>query len=215
MTDFTGDLNIDLSNGNLKAHDLSGEILLRVNFGDLDVQSVKNGQIDLSYGELHLDEAGEIQVRASSASIYSDHIRQLTLDAKRSKFYLGKVDNIKGTTYFSTLEVDDLRELISLNSRYGSVDLKNIGQKVSMVNLTTYDTDLSLTLNPEDTYGLDLLVDDKTEVLYSAKITNIDTPDKPVPDKKIQVKYTIGDKKNKAIPLKLNCEAGRVSLKMK
>jgi len=84
-----------------------------------------------------------------------------------------------------------------------------------MVNLTTYDTDLSLTLNPEDTYGLDLLVDDKTEVLYSAKITNIDTPDKPVPDKKIQVKYTIGDKKNKAIPLKLNCEAGRVSLKMK
>ena len=215
MTDFTGDINIDLSNGNLKAHNLSGEILLRVNFGDLDVQSVKNGQIDLSYGELHLDEAGEIQVSGSSASIYSDHIRQLTLDAKRSKLYLGKVDNIKGMTYFSTLEVDDLKELISLNSRYGSVDLKNIGQKVSMVNLTTYDTDLSLTLNPEDTYGLDLLVNDKTEVLYSAKITNIDTPDKPVPDKKIQVKYTIGDKKHKAIPLKLNCEAGRVSLKMK
>jgi hypothetical protein len=215
MTDFTGDLNVDLSNGNLKAHDLCGEIMLKVNFGDLDVQSVKKGQIDLSYGELHLDEADEIRLNASSASIYSDQIRQLALDAKRSKLYLEKVGNINGTTYFTTIELDDLSELMTLNTRYGSVDIKNIGQKVSMINLITYETDLTLTLNPKDTYGLDLLVNDKTEVLYSAKITNIDTQDKPAGDKKIQVKYTIGDKKHKAIPLKLSCEAGRVSLKMK
>lgn len=215
LTDFSGSMSIDLSNGNLKAHDLTGPLNLVVNFGDVDIQTLNEAEITLNYGEFHLDEGHQLKLNNRSASVYANKIDHLSLDGKRSKYYLDELENLDGESYFSNMDIDLLTQSMSLNVRYGALDLKSVGSKVTTLDLTSNDADLTLMLEPEKSYNIQLLVTDKTEVLYSSKITNIKTDEARTADDKIKATCTIGPKKQPVVPVNITSEAGRLSLKMK
>lgn len=215
LTDFSGKLDIDLSNGNLKAHDLLGQVKLVVNFGDADIQSVENAEITVNYGELHLDDGQQIKLNNRSASVYFNQIEQLILDGKRSKYYIDEVGILYGESYFSNLNIDHLTHSMNLNAHYGTLELKSISTNASSIEVTSFDADITLVLEPDKSYEVQLEVTDKTEVLYSSKITNIKTDEKLTSDNKIKATCSIGPKKQPFVPIKINSEAGRLSLKMK
>ncbi len=214
-TDHKGPIEIDLSNGDLKAHHFSGKTKIKTEFGDSDIEIIDNGRLDISYGEFHLEEGGQIEMVSKSSKIYMPVVDQLSIDSKRDKVYLKNVKDISGTTYFSTIELDQLNKKLVLSTKYGDIDIRSFSDGVESVNLKSVNTDVTLHFPDEKHYKMDIVVDEKTEVMYSADIKNITSKEISGDEKLIQVKCEIGSVKNKTVPLDIDCRAGTLSLKLK
>ena len=213
-TDLSGNLDITLSNGDLKAHRLSGITNMNTEFGNIDIQIIDNGNLTISYGELQLESSANLTLSGRSSELTINEVSQLNLDSKRDKLYLDNVGTIIGQTYFSTLKVEELNTKIDLTSKYGSTEVKKLSGKMKSFLLKSDDSDVKLNFTKENKYSLDMTVDEKTQVYYSANITNIKTTNLGGDDKLISVKSTIGSGTQTPLNLKLDVRAGTVSLKL-
>ena len=214
-TDHTGPLEIDLSNGNLKAHYLSGKTKITTEFGDADIRKIDYGQLRINYGELRLEGGGEIDLESKSSEFYLSYIESLSLNSKRDQFYIDTVGNLKGNTYFSLIQIDRLNSGLNLATKYGDVDIKNFSDDFESFNLKTNDTDVTLHFTDDKYYKLNIITDKETEVYYSAEIENITSEKLEGEEKLIQVTCQTGSDKSKTVPLEINSRGGNLSLKLK
>jgi len=111
------------------------------------------------------------------------------------------------------MKVNELKTKLDLTSKYGSTELEKLGKMKSFL-LKSDDSDIKLNFLKESKYSLDMTVDEKTQVYYSANITNINTTNLGGDDKLISVKSAIGSGTQTPLNLKLDVRAGTVSLKL-
>ena len=214
-TDHSGELEIQISNGDLKAHHLSGKTVIESEFGDANIEKMDNGNLTISYGELHLDYAEHLVIESKSSKFYIDKVADLELNSRRDKFYLGNVAIIKGASNFTLVEIDELISKFNLTTKYGDIDVKSFNDKTESFNINANDTDITLHFTDGKRYTIGATVDSKTEVMYSANIINITSKELDGKEKLIEVKCTIGNNNAKKVPINMDVRSGRVSLKLK
>jgi len=78
--------------------------------------------MNINYSELHLEEGGQINIESKSSRLYLTDVDQLNLNSKRDKFYINEITDISGTTYFSTVDVDQLNAKLDLTTKYGDIN---------------------------------------------------------------------------------------------
>jgi hypothetical protein len=214
-TDHSGELEIELSNGDLKAHHLAGRTKLTHEFGDANIKQIDDGELNISYGELHLENAEKLTIESKSSKLYIHKVSDLDLNSRRDKYYLNKAGYIRGLTNFSLIEIDELTQKLNLTSKYGDVVVKNFSDEVESFKIEANDADITLHFIDNKYYKLDATVDDRTEVMYSADIKNISSKELGGDEKLIEVKCFIGTDKSLTVPVKMDVRAGSVSLKLK
>lgn len=214
-TDHRGELEIDLSNGDLKANDLSGKTSITSEFGNVNVKVIKDAKLTISYGELHLDQGGQLIIESKSTKFYIDDVDKIEFNSKRDKFYLENIGQVDGYTDFSLIEIDQLKKSLNLTTKYGDLEVKSFADGTKSLNVNSQDTDITLHFPDEKKYKMDILVNGDTEVLYSAEIKNITSKDLEGSEKLIQVDCTVGTSKTKVVPIKIDSRGGSLSLKLK
>lgn len=214
-TDHKGPIEIDLSNGDLKAHHFSGETKITSEFGSVDIKKIDNGQLTINYGELRLEEGGQIELESKSSEFHISNIDKLNINSKRDKFYVKNAGTLSGSTYFTVVSLEQLELKLDLITKYGDIDIASFSDNVDALGLKTNDTDVTLHFIDDKYYDMDIIVNDRTSVLYSAEIKNITSKDLAGDEKLIQVKCQVGTNKNNTVPVTIDTRAGSLSLKLK
>jgi hypothetical protein len=214
-TDHTGNLEIELSNGDLKAYHLSGETKINIEFGNANVKQIENGMIQVSYGEMQIDEANRIIVESKSSKFYIKEADDLDINSKRDKFYLGQAGYMHGLTNFSTIEADVVTQKVDLATKYGDVDLKSFADSFENLNIKSENTDIIFHFTDDKQYEMEFVLDERTQVMYSADIENITSKNLDEDGKIIEVKCIVGNNPRRVAPLKLDSKGGTISLKLK
>ena len=214
-TDHTGEVEIDLSNGDLKAHKFSGKTKITSEFGNVNLKEIDDGTLNISYGEMKIENAGRAVIESKSSKFYMDEVQDLELNSRRDKFYLDKVGSLSGLTNFTTIEIDELTDKFNLTAKYGDVDVKSFSDEVVSFKMKANDADLTLHFIDNKYYKIDAKVNGQTEVMYSSDIKNISSRDLNDDEKLIEVKCLIGTDKSMTVPINLDVRAGSVSLKLK
>jgi len=156
MDDYEGSLNLTLSYGDMKANRLLGRSDIKLTSGDGEINYLKDGQMYISYGNIHVGDAGKLFVQTRSSNITIDKSVSLKLDSRRDKVYLNNVTSLSGTSYFSNLNITSLQSDLNLTSRYGDLAVNNIQRSFSSINLSSELTDLALAFEKPLTFSLDL-----------------------------------------------------------
>ena len=214
-TDHSGEITIELSNGDLKAHYLSGKTTIKTDFGNSTIHKINNGRLNINYGELYLEEGVNLNIESKSAEIHLQEIVDLQMDSKRDKYFVQNIASIRGTTYFSRINIAEIKNQFDLNTKYGDVDIKGFSDELTSFTIKTHDSDITLHFTDDKQYDLDILVDVLTKVYYSAEIENIKTKKLLNLEKQIQIDCIIGDNSQQIIPITINSRAGSLSLKRK
>ena len=214
-TNHSGRLHIELSNGDLKAHHLSGRTNITNEFGNVNIKQIDDGSLNINYGELEIENAGNLSVESKSSKFFIDEVADLYLNSRRDKFSIKKAGSIHGVTNFTGIKVDELDQKINLTTKYGDVDIKSFSDYVESIDIKSVDTDITLHFTDPKQYELDILVNDKTQVMYSADITNIISRQLDDKENLIEVKCIVGNNKTRIVPVKLDSRGGSLSLKLK
>ena len=213
MEDHSGDVEVQLSNGDLNAGDLSGNVQVTSEFGIVDIHNAGYLKLNIKYGGLYLKYADLLDVISKSSEFHLSKAMTLKLNSKRDKFFVDYLQKIKGQAEFSYFEIKELNSSLDLAMKYGDLDIKYFGDNLTSFKLQTENTNVTLHFPGNNEYHLDALVTKETEVYYSASITNI-KQNKLKDDKElILVECVVG--KGKVVPMKVNANSGTLSLKTK
>lgn len=214
MANHSGYFKLTLSNGDLKAHNLTGNTELDIEFGDATINQINEGSLSVRYGNCNLEQAEKLILTGQSAEFYLGIINELTLDSKRDKISIEEVGSLSGKTYFSRVVVEEILESIDLSTKYGSFKLNEFGANVKNTKLNLYNTSVNLYFRKGNNYSLNIISDEKAEITYSSELGEFTTKDLPGKEKFKEATCVIGSK-NQAIPISIEIKAGLLTLKMK
>lgn len=136
---------LDISNGNLKAEDLKGDVYLNLRFCDADISSVQQADISLKSAELNLETADNLKLQSSSSTIHLSSVDQLRLVSRTDKISITKIGSLEGRSSFSKIRLKNLEHGLDLETNYGTLTLEEVYSDFSEVLVRGKSTDMNLT----------------------------------------------------------------------
>jgi hypothetical protein len=211
-TDHNGKVDITLSNGDLKAHSFTGPTRLKLEFGNASIDEITNANISLGYEEFNLEKADEITFETRSSKVYITSCEKLHIDSKRDRYYIKSIDELTGEAFFSYLSLDKATSKINIKTSYGDFKLLGISDTFTRMDFTSQYSDITLYLNEEHLFELEITRDDHSEIISSA--TLISQKEDPVEgmDDIFRAVITSGNEARPKVPVFIHIKSGKIYL---
>ena len=209
-TDHTGKVDINLSNGDLKGNAFSGQTRLKIEFGNVTIDRITSGNINLGYAEMNLDDGGDMTIESRSSKIYLNNCTKLNLDSRRDRYYVKSAGELTGETFFTYLSLDKVVSKINLKTNYGDVKLMAIADGFSRMDFSSEYSDINIYLDDEHLYEFEITRDDRSQVMASA--APISKKEEPVPgmEKMFRSSIIAGKADKPKIPVIINIKSGKI-----
>ncbi len=180
LPDVTGDLDVDLSHGDLRAKEVGKVKLLKVQYGKVNIDKIAQGNLQLGFAELDVESTGELLIKSRSSEYHIASATMLNLESKHDKFYIESVERVVGEVVFSDLNIKKLKYILDVTTKYGDVNVSNINSSFSNISLTGSFTDYSLLFDKGTNFDFDVTMDAGKSFSYpsSTSITSDQTIEK-------------------------------------
>lgn len=192
LDDTDVDFSLALSYGDFSCNRLTGKSEIRITSGNAEIEYIKEGLLFLSYGNLHLHDAGKITAETRSSTVTIDKSTDLRINSRRDKLYLNDLGSLSGESYFSNINGGSLHNEMSFISRYGAINLDNIHKTFSSLNLASEFTRVTLSFDKSASYNLELSHHQEVVFVYPKSIASLKTRVTSVEEKQFLTSGVIG-----------------------
>jgi hypothetical protein len=156
MEDNSGEFAISISNGSFKANSLGKKSSVNMVFCDAKINSIASGKIDASFSEVSIGETEDLTINSISSKYEIKKAGIIRGESRRDKFYIGNINSLQGSAYFTDYRINNIVKEINLTTRYGSINADFIEKGFESVNINSGYSDLSLSFDPGSSYNLDI-----------------------------------------------------------
>ncbi len=147
IDDLKGAVNVSLSNGDIKVNNLEGESNINLNFGNGVINFLQNAKLTLAYTDFEIKSADQININSRSSKIKIEEANILSIQSRRDKFTITKLDNLFGDSYFSDLWIYKLNEEVNYAPKYGDIKIDTVARQFSYININSEYTDINFIFN--------------------------------------------------------------------
>lgn len=212
IDDYSGEAEIDLSNGNLKSHDFKGKVDITLNFADATINEMKNGRFDCNYSELYIKKAESLKISSKSSTLEILEINELDADSRRDKYRLQLIDLLDAQGSFSNFRINELTDRLTLKADYGDLDIKKTSTDFSNIYIESKSADINLYFDSSTKFGFEIThIKSELEFGPNIKIDEEKTLDEK--ENKIKLIGTFGEKtKDNNTKLFINATSGEVNV---
>ncbi len=169
---IVGDINISLSNGDLKANKFEGNSIVKITMGNADIKFIKSGKFFTNYSELDIGESDQIHIDSKLSKINIDKVNIIKLSSKKDKIYINSAEQVFGESYFSDIWVYSLKTKMSFKSNYGNLNIELLLKNFKFVDATLEYTDMNVFFESGATFDIDI-TDKGSHVQYPLDIANV------------------------------------------
>lgn len=212
LDDYEGIAEIDLSNGKLKAQNLTKKTTLTLDFAGATINSLPDGIINSNYSDVLIKTSGQLDISTKSSEIEINENNRLTINSRRDKFIVRQTENIEADASFSDFRISSLTNMASLRLNYGDLEIEKVEAGFNDLLLTSSSTDININFSPESTFNFEL-TESKTDVDMEEAfvVTERDEIDSSEQTNNIQGHY--GDVTDGKEKLQINSTSGSISLR--
>ena len=149
LNDYNGPVELDLSYGALKIGNLNGpaEIKISFNKGENMIESMNNGELKISYSDLELGKANNINLDNEFSKVVINQANVMEADVSYGNLTVGSVQQMKGDLEFSSLDLGTVSNILVLDISYGkSLKIDNVNPGIKQIEIDSEFTSMSLTL---------------------------------------------------------------------
>lgn len=210
-SDHNGEFDLNLSNGDFKANDLTGEVKLDLSFGNAGINSIGNGSLKANYLELELGYAGDLTAESKSSTYNIEKVDILKLNSRRDKFFINTLGSIVGTTSFSYLTIRGFSKNVRLTSEYGEMKMKGIQNSFSVIDINAKYTDIVFQVSDDLNCFVDIEQTESTGIYYPDHFTGLSVIPYDKKEEKAYTKGHIGNKERAVGGIKITIQSGKVA----
>ena len=156
LGDYKGEIQINISNGKLKAGDLPKRTNLDLSFADATIGNLPNATIISNYSDINLKNSGAVRFESKSSTIEIQNSEELNIDSHRDKYRIRLADKIEAAGSFSHFMVNELKGKANFRMSFGSLDMEKIVSSFSNIYVEGRSTDVNLYFNPEAKFNFEI-----------------------------------------------------------
>lgn len=149
MENCTGKLKIDLAHGDFKAHQIKRAKSIKVQYGDINIKELKEGNIITKFGDVTIDKAEELDLDIVSGDAELDEVDELTLKVTSADVEIEEVNTLNFSSYLGDIEVEKLNKTITGHLKFGSLDVEEVMTGFQGITLSGNNTDISIDFNAQ------------------------------------------------------------------
>ncbi len=208
--DYLGDVDIDLSNGNLKSHDFGGKTNVTLNFADATINEIKTGTLNCNYGDVYLKQADKLSITSKSSEFEINKIKELNVESRHDKFRIQQAGSIDAKGSFSNYRINELTDRGILRVEYGDIEIDNVLPDFSSVYIESNSTDIDLYFKETSNFQFEITkTESETSFSPQVKIDNTETLDEK--ESKVKLTGSFGAKSENA-KLYINAVGGEIGI---
>lgn len=172
LNNHSGEINLDISHGNIRANNLNKVAYLKSNFGNIYIPDVGSLKGNLLFSEIDIEEAENINVIGKSTTFELGNVANLQITTNGDKLNIDKVTQLKITGNLSKINIDKLAKAADITLKYGRVKIKRIEKEVCSFTATGTRTNFDIGVSPSIAFKLEGLTSetDITSLNPSIKI---------------------------------------------
>ena len=209
--DYSGEAEIDLSNGNLKSHDFTGRLNLKLQFADATINQINIGRLDCNYSNIYIKKAENLRVISKSSTFEIQELNDLDTDSRRDKFRITRADFIDGQGSFSNFRINELTDRLTLRAEYGDIDIQQTTSDFSNILIESKSTDINIYFDYQSDFRFEI-IHTKADIHLSNEMQVSEEIKLNEENEKIQLNGIFGEGKNSAQKLIINATSGEVNL---
>ncbi len=209
--DYSGEVEINLSNGNLKSHDFTGKVELVLNFADATINQMKNGRFDCNYSEVYLKKAESLILGSKSSTFEIVELKDLDATSRRDKFRIRLADRVEADGSFSNFRINELTDRLNLRSEYGDLDVEKTATDFSNILIESKSTDINLYFSSQSNFGFEI-THTKTEVDLCHQMEVKEEKKLDEKEGKIKISGNYGKKTTNTPKLIINAVSGELNV---
>jgi hypothetical protein len=175
IDDFDGNINLTLSNGELKANNLSGNTVINLSSGDGVVNSVKEGKLIISYSDFHIKEIDKLTIESRSSRISIEKANFLKLISRRDKINLPEISELYGESYWSDFTIHQLGNELNYSLNSGNLSIDAIEKGFSFIQIVSEYTDLDLVFERGSVFQIDITHHQDVILNYPRQLADLQT----------------------------------------
>ncbi len=162
MDDLGGQVDIELSNGVLKANRLDGNSVIKLGFANAMIKSLGSATMKLSYSDMVLEEVSQLDLESKSSKLNVDSVNVLKINSRRDKLFFKHVEYFYGKGNFSQVWVYDFLRESDVYMKYGELTIEHVVPEFSKIFIESDYTDITLFFDRETSLAFDILHHEKT-----------------------------------------------------
>lgn len=205
-----GNSKVKLGYGTINAKKFSGEENnLDIKFSEGYIGYVKTAQLELQYGELEIDEAGNLSAETKFSSFKLGRADVLILETGYDDDVIGSVRDLDIKAGFSDVEIRNVSERLVADIDYGEIKVKEIASGFSLVDVTNSFSDANLGFHPEASFRLSATVK-MGDLTYPRDKARLDVAELSFTSNKYE--GVIGKDTNTGSKVLVECKNGGINL---
>ncbi|RIH64682.1 hypothetical protein D1164_13660 [Mariniphaga sediminis] len=209
--DYQGEVEIDLSNGNLKSHDFSGRTNITLNFADATINEIKNARFNCNYSDLYIKKAKSLRITGKSSSFEILEINELYADSRRDKYRIRLADMVEARGSFSNFRLNELNDRLTLRAEYGDLDIEKTASDFTNIFIESKSTDINLWFHPETDFGFEI-THTKSEVNTDREIEIEEKETLDEKEGKVKLSGFFNKKDDSMKKLFINANSGEINI---
>jgi hypothetical protein len=156
MENNTGVISVDISNGDFKANSLNRISEFSIDFGDVEIGSVKTGKFSTTFSKFVISESDDLSINSTSSRFELGKAGKINIESRRDKFFIGNIAGISGISYFTDYMIENLTGNTDLTLKYGSFDTESIDNHFDRISLDAAYSDITMDFDPSVSYRFDI-----------------------------------------------------------
>ena len=214
MEDHLGRTTISLANGDLKARSFKGPTSIALEFAYANIKEITNGSISMDHrSELQLDEADELKIESRSSRININTINKLEITSHRDKYLVKNVGTLTANNNYTYLEIYTLGNYLSVNAKYGSVDVDAVESGVKRLDFMVEDTDIGIKKPETRSITIEAIYSEKAGLYFPSELINKNTTMEDEDKKLVKTIGMVGDSFVSPIKLNITIPTGNLRIK--
>ena len=210
IDDYAGEIEILLSNGNLKSHDFSNKTKMTLSFADATINQLKTAQLNCSYSDVYVKSAANLVLISKSTDFDITDVGEMEIDSRRDKFRIQQLGKIVARSSFTSFRIAEVSNYTNIRTEYGDVDIQRVAPDFRAIYLESKSTDINLGFSETSGFGFEI-TGTKTPIRLAPamEIRKTETLD----EKEKKIKTTgIAGKSGKTQKLSINAVSGTINL---
>ena len=196
--------------GSINVNSISNpESKFKITYGDAQINKFMGSSIIVQYSKLSFDKAGDVSIRSDYSDIEGDEAGNTLVKIEGGNLNLDRVTSIKGSSSFSTLNIDRLQHSLDIETGYGSLNVDHVSESFTEINVENNFGSANLGIHPSASYAFDatsmhgsiVYPEDNANITYREKTTQ-----------KVILKGTIGNNTNTQSRVTLISNYGSINI---
>lgn len=178
---------------------------MKQNKGEFEVEKLGNMTAEFKSCKVKIGEGKEMKLDCTSTTLQLMEADKLSLKTSGGTCYLGMVEDMDGTSFYTKYEVQDIGGSLKMDMRWGELNVRNINFSFATVDVKGSSTKVGLTFMEGCGYTLELARNKNLKVELPEGVT---LENKPTTDKNTVLETGFIGNKKYAGKVNLNLSGG-------